>query len=121
MPKLLLVEDDVFLADAFLFKVANHNYEVKTATNGIEASQVLKDFQPDLIILDLVMPQQDGLSFLKELKQNEAHKDIPVIVASNIDNKDKIKQAKELGAVDYYVKSNISIRDLLAKCKKILE
>jgi len=75
---------------------------------------------PDLIVLDLVMPLKDGFETLKELKADDRFKNIPVIVVSNLGQEDDIKKAKTLGAIDYFVKANISLNEMVDIVKKHL-
>jgi len=77
--------------------------------------KILEEFTPDVMLLDLIMPVKDGVSTLKEIKANEKYKNIPVIVASNFGQKEDIDKSMELGAVDYVVKSDMELDDLIEK------
>src|SRR5262245_5713470 len=98
MAKVLIVEDDQFLVIAYRKKLSLNGYEVDVARDGEEAKVVLQTSVPDIILLDLVMPREDGFQLLTELKQNQAWKNIPVIVASNLGERPDIERAKALGA-----------------------
>ena len=121
MKKILIVEDDKYLANALRVKLTHTGFDVKNAADGEEALKIVKEFFPDLILLDLVMPVKDGFTVLKELKDNENWKKIPVIIASNLGQKEDIDKGMALGAIDYIIKSDISLHDLIIKIKKILE
>jgi DNA-binding response OmpR family regulator len=115
--KVLIAEDDKFLASAYRVKLNKLGFEVKVAVDGIEALQILVDFQPDVILLDLIMPNQDGFVTLEKIKADEKMKSIPVIVTSNLGQEEDINKAKELGADDYIVKADMELEDLVEKIK----
>lgn len=122
MKKILVVEDDEFLLDAYKAKLEKGgNYQIDVARDGEEALTKVSSFKPDLIILDLILPKKNGLEVLKELQANEATKNIAVIIASNIDQKDTVKEGLQLGAKEYFVKSNISINELREVAAKYLK
>jgi DNA-binding response OmpR family regulator len=120
MQTILVIEDDTFLLDAYQVKLQQAKYRIVGAKDGREGLELATGEQPDLIILDLIMPVMSGLEVLKRLKEQEATEKIPVIIASNIDDEQVIKQGMELGAVDYFVKSNISINNLIDKVDQYL-
>ena len=115
MKKILVAEDDKFLANAYRVKLTKANYEVRMASDGEELLSVIEEFQPDLILLDLVMPNKDGFSALSELRANPRWSRLPIIVASNLGQKEDIDKAKKLGASDYVVKSDLAMKDLVIK------
>jgi DNA-binding response OmpR family regulator len=120
MKKILVVEDDEFLVDTYKVKLTDERFHVATARDGEEALVKVKEFSPDLIILDLLMPKKDGFAVLTELKKNEQTKKIPVLIASNLEQDDAVERGLSLGAEDYFIKSNISITELVEKCRKHL-
>jgi len=115
MKKILIVEDDKFLANAHRVKFDNLGYEVQVAYDGQAALDTLKTFTPDIILLDLIIPIKDGFTVLAEIKKDDRLKPIPVIVTSNLSQKEDIDRAKSLGAIDYMVKSNIDLNDIIKK------
>lgn len=121
MKKILIAEDDQFLSDAYVAKLTFEGYEIETAMDGEEALLTLQTFKPDLMILDLVMPKLDGYMVLTEIRKNDEFKNLPVIVASNLGQKEDIEHAKALGATDFVVKTDLSIKDLVEKVKRLLE
>lgn len=118
MRKVLIAEDDKYLADAYQRKLTHEGFEVKIASDGQEALDILKGYKPDIILLDMIMPVKDGFSTLEDIKANDKLKDIPVIVASNLGQKEEIMP---LGAADHLIKSNLKLEDLVAKINKILD
>jgi CheY-like chemotaxis protein len=115
MKKILIAEDDKFLARAYQVKFAKAGFDVQVATDGEETLTILKTFQPDVILLDLIMPKKDGFVILAELKKNEQYKNIPVIIASNLGQPGDMEKAKSLGAVDYFIKSDFSLKKIIEK------
>lgn len=120
MKKILVAEDDRFLASAYRVKLEKANFEVKVVSDGSEMLQVMETYTPDLIILDLVMPKIDGFAILAELKKKDEWKNIPVLVASNLGQSEDIVKATKLGANDYIVKTELSMKKLLEKINNML-
>jgi DNA-binding response OmpR family regulator len=121
MKKILIGEDDDFLAMAYKVKLVKADFEVQIARDGNEIISMLSEFNPDLIILDIIMPKKDGFEALKEIKANSKWKNIPVIIASNLGQKEEIDKGMALGALDYISKSSLSLKDLIEKIHTILK
>ncbi len=121
MKKVLIAEDDKFLSSAYRVKLTKAGFEVQMASDGNEAIAALQTFTPDIILLDLIMPVKDGFTVLAEIKANDSLKNIPVIVASNLGQKEDIEKSRQLGAVDFVVKSDLSLEGVIEKINKILE
>ena len=117
--KVLVAEDDNFLMSAYSTKLAKEGFEFKIASDGEEVLEILKTFTPDVLLLDLVMPRKDGFAVLEEIKKMDGFKDIPVIVTSNLGQKEDIDRAMALGARDFITKSNLSMSDLVEKIKSV--
>lgn len=113
MKKILVVEDDPYLVYAYKQKLLKSGFKVEMAVDGSQALDAMKKFMPDVVILDLIMPNVDGFSFLDTVKRDENFKEIPVIVASNLGQKEDVDRAKSLGAVDYFVKSDVSLEKII--------
>lgn len=120
MKKILVVEDDNFLANAYRVKLTKAGFEIKNAFDGIEAINALQTYIPDLILLDIVMPRKDGFATLEEIKKNEQFKDIPVILASNLGQKEDMDRGMKLGAVDFFVKTDFTLNNLIEKINVLL-
>lgn len=121
MQKILIAEDDKYLANAYRVKLTKAGFDVKIALDGQEAIDMLANFAPDIIILDVVMPKKDGFATLEELKKNSQWKLIPVIIASNLGQKEDIERGLSLGANDFIVKSELSLNNLIEKIKTMLQ
>ncbi|MEK7585065.1 MAG: response regulator [Patescibacteria group bacterium] len=115
--RILLAEDDKFLSTALGDKLTREGFTVIKALNGLEAAAKAKLEKPDLILLDLIMPQKTGFEVLTEIKLEPSTKGIPVIVLSNLGQETDIKKAKDLGAVDYLVKSDVEMKTVVEKVK----
>ena len=120
MPVILIVEDDTFLSSTYRLKFTKVGFTVYIAMDGQEAINILQNVRPDVILLDLVMPVKDGFTVLSEVKANDQYKTIPVIVTSNLSQKEDIDKAKELGAADFIIKSDVSLDDLVKKVQNLL-
>ena len=119
--KIVVAEDDKFLSNAYRVKLTKEGFDVKMVADGQELMNLLQKEKPDLIILDLLMPIKDGFEALKEIKANTSLKNIPIIIASNLGQKNDIDQGKALGASDYIIKSDLSLEDLVTKIKSFLK
>jgi len=118
--KILLVEDDKFLGKMLGKMLESHNYEVVLAGNGREGLLKASNSNPNLILLDIMLPDIDGFDVLETIKQDEKIKKIPVIIISNLGQPEDIQQGKSLGAKDYLVKSDLSLDEVVAKVRKHL-
>lgn len=119
--KVLVIEDDFFLIKVFQTKLANEGFQVEIAADGVLAMEILTRFVPDLILLDLVMPRKDGFEVLEDLSKDKKLAAIPVIVLTNLGQDSDMERVKKYGVVDYLVKSDISIDDVVVKAKSALK
>ena len=102
--KKILMIDDVALNHATARAVLEDTYDLYEASSGLEAFEILKDLEPDLILLDVVMPEMNGMEVLKKLKSVPAYKDIPVIFLTADTSPEAEVEGFKLGIVDYIVK-----------------
>lgn len=117
----LVVEDDKFLRDLLVRKLEKENLKVEVASNGKEVFDKVRECKPKLILLDLILPDIDGFQILDNLKQNAESKDTPVLVLSNLGQKNDIEKCMSLGAADYLIKAHFTPRDIVVKIKKLLD
>ena len=101
----LIVEDDLFLQGILAMKLEKAGFVVERALDGKEAFSILEKNRADLILLDLLLPGMEGYEVLQHIKETSQWASIPVIIASNLDDKMERKRVEELGAVDYLVKA----------------
>lgn len=120
MKKILIAEDDKFLASAYRLKLTKAGFDVQIVDDGAELLKIIETFIPNLILLDLVMPVMDGFSALENLRSTPKFKSIPIIVASNLGQKEDIDRAINLGATDFVVKSDMSLDMLIEKINKFI-
>jgi DNA-binding response OmpR family regulator len=113
--KLLLVEDDLFFQKFYASKLTEAGYEMDVASDGNEGLVKLVTFRPDIMLLDMIMPQKDGFEVLEEMKKNATLSKVPVIVFSTLGDEQDVKKAMELGAVDYVNKSFHDLESLKQK------
>jgi DNA-binding response OmpR family regulator len=116
----LLIEDDAFIKQMYSNKIEELGINVFSASNSEEVKELLNLNKIDLVLLDLVLPNISGFDILKWLKKNYNFKNIPVVVLSNLSSQVDIKNAFDLGAVDYIVKSNYTPTEVMRTVKKYL-
>ena len=120
--KILISEDEKSIAQAYGEFLGRKGYSVDYAYDGEEALEKVKEFKPDLVLLDIVMPKMDGITVLKKLKEDESTKDIPVIMLTNLASSKDAEEAMREGSSEYLIKTNFSLEDVESKvaecCKK---
>jgi len=120
MHKIVIVEDEEALARVLKEKFESEEFEVELAMDGKVALPIIQKMRPDLVLLDLMLPKRDGIDVLKDIKADRDLESLPVIVLSNLDGDEDIKQAISLGAKDYFVKSQHPIKEVVEKVKDFL-
>ena len=119
--KILIVEDDHPLRNAIKDKLSKEDFEILEAKNGTDGLATALEQQPDLILLDIIMPKMDGMTMLKKLRADDKGKNIPVIILTNLSDDKEVAESTEGGAYDYLIKSDWKIEDVVAKVKEKLE
>ena len=102
--KVLLIEDHKFLGELYAKNLKRRDYDVEIAKDGEDGLEKVKSFKPDVILLDIIMPDMNGIEVLKELKASSKYKSIPVILLSAVCDVDKIKECLDTGALGYIIK-----------------
>lgn len=120
MKKVLLVEDDIFLSKIYKKKLGLRNIDTESVVNGNEAVARAKEYDPDLIILDIILPGQNGFEVLRELKRDGQTRDVPVIVLTNLSADSDKNMILALGARRFMTKVNVSINEVLDEVEKEL-
>ncbi|NCN07572.1 response regulator [Candidatus Falkowbacteria bacterium] len=115
--KILLVEDDALLAKALMDLLIREDFDVANANNGLQVYDLASKFQPHLILLDLILPGLDGFEVLRQLKDDDKLKTVPVFIISNLDSISEVKSAKALGAEDYFIKANTDMFKIIKAVK----
>lgn len=119
-PRILLVEDDPLIQEMYQLRLEAELYDVKVTDKGSEALELARDWQPHIILLDIILPEVDGLAVLQMLKSDEATRAIPVLMLTNLGLESDRERGMGLGAVDYYVKAEHTPSDVIDKIKTIL-
>ena len=115
---ILIVEDDDLMRDELVHTFAQEGYGVSSAKTGEEALVIALEKKPELIILDLLLPRMGGLEMLKALRADERGKKVPVLILSNLQSDADVAQAIELGGVDYLVKADWSLEEVVLKVRE---
>lgn len=119
-PKILIIEDDGFLLQMYSEKLDIEGYEVSSALDGAKGLKMALSQKPDLIILDLKLPELDGFQILERIRKDKKTKTIPVIVLTNLSQKQDIDQCLDLGANDYLIKAHFVPSEVIDRVKLIL-
>jgi CheY-like chemotaxis protein len=117
---ILIVEDDNFVAEVYSTKLLEMGHEVTIAQNGEEGLKMIGESAPDLILLDIIMPVMGGIEMLEELKKKEEWKKIPIILLTNVGEKDSIQKVQNLGVQGYLIKSHFTPAEVIEKIEAVL-
>ncbi len=118
--KILIVEDEATLQKALQEVLTAEGYGVLSALDGSRGLEIAREENPDLILLDIILPKMDGFEVLEALKSEEKTKSIPVIILTNLSDVSDVQKALDLGATTYLVKADFSLEDVIKKVKETL-
>lgn len=118
---ILIIEDDAFMGGLLQRKFAQENYGIFNATNAESALEIIRKEKIDLILLDIILPGTDGITFLSNIKKTPEYKNIPVIITSNLGQPEEIEKGLKEGAIDYVVKANTAPAEIVEKVKSVLK
>jgi two-component system alkaline phosphatase synthesis response regulator PhoP len=121
MKKILIIEDEKILAEMYREKLEMEGFKVSLAFDVKEGIEMAKKERPDLILLDILLPVENGVSFLKKQKEDKEISEIPVIAFSNYDDSRTKKEAIKLGVKEYLIKTNYTPTEIVEKIKKYLK
>lgn len=116
----LVIEDDKFLRELLVRKLAGEGFDVENAIDAEAAFAILAQRKPGIILLDLILPGIDGFEILGRIKADQKIADVPVIILSNLGQKEDIDKALSLGAKDFMVKANFTLDEIVSKVRGIL-
>lgn len=119
--KILIIEDDKFLAELIVKHIVKESWEADLATDGEGGLAKARSGKPDLILLDLVLPGIDGYEVLTQLKADSGLAKVPVLILSNLGQREEIDRGLSLGAEDFLVKARLDLSEITAKVKEVLE
>lgn len=118
--KILIIEDEEILSNLLQKKLVQEGYDVVAACDGEEGLETIRKENPDLILLDIVMPKMSGLEVMENMTKDKTLKKIPVIVISNSGQPVELDKAQRLGASDWLIKTDFDPAEVVAKVKKLL-
>ena len=119
--KILIVEDEKILAEMYHDVFIKAGFKVFSAVESEEGLKIARKEKPDLIVLDILLPRESGISLLEELKQDAEISFIPVVIFTNYDGPDTKKKAKKLGVKGYLIKANFTPQQFVSKIKNYLK
>lgn len=119
--KILIIEDDKFLRELIAQKLLKEGYDVIWAIDGEEGVKKAIEEKPDLVLLDLILPGIDGFEVLAKIKEDSVISEAPVIILSNLGQKDDVERGINLGASDYLIKAHFTPAEIIGKIKSVLK
>ena len=120
MKKILLVEDDPFLIEIYVAKFKEARFFVEVASSGSIVLEKMKEVNPNLVLLDIVLPNMDGWEVLRAIKNNVQFKNTMVVILSNLSEKGDVEKGIKIGAVKYLIKSHYTPSEVIEEIKKII-
>lgn len=121
MAKILLIEDDKFLRELIIQKLGKEGYDVAEAVEGESGIAKMKEEKPDLVLLDLILPGIDGFEVLSRMKKDSELSPVPVVILSNLGQRDDVQKGIDLGAEDYLIKAHFTPGEIVEKIREVLE
>lgn len=118
MPKILIIENEEIIIDLLQKKLLKEGYKVVIAREGEEGIKIMREEWPDLVLLDVDMPQEEGIKAMEKISQDPNLKAIPVIVLSNSDQSFELRRARTLGATDWIIKTESDPLQLIEKVRR---
>lgn len=119
-PFILVIEDDKFLRELLVKKIAKEGFDVQNAIDAQAAFLILEERKPNIILCDLILPGVDGFEILRRIKADPRIADIPVVILSNLGQKEDLDKAAALGAKDFMIKANFTLDEIVAKVRSLL-
>lgn len=120
MKKILIIEDDTNLLANYQTELELRKFNVVSVTDGGKAVSAVEKENPDLILLDIMLPNMNGIDILEEVRNNDKYKNLPVIMLTNYGDEENIRRSLELGALDYLKKYNVTPSDVGQRIEQVL-
>jgi DNA-binding response OmpR family regulator len=120
MTKIAIIEDDPVISQMYRMKFEADGFDVQIANNGALGVELVKSYKPDIILLDLQMPEMNGVDALTIIRKSETSKTTPVIILTNLGEEESPKQLQSLGIHSYIVKANLTPRQVVQRIKDAL-
>lgn len=121
MTKIAIIEDDSTINQMYRMKFEADGFEVEVAENGVQGIELVKSYQPDIVLLDLGMPEMGGAEALENIRNEAWGKDVPVIILTNLGEEEAPKDLRALGIHSYIVKAELTPREVVGRVKEALE
>jgi DNA-binding response OmpR family regulator len=118
--KVLVIEDDIFMSDLLTQALNRAGFDIVGAKTGAEGMDKFQEFRPDVILLDLLLPDENGFDTLRKIRRSEGGPTAKVLILSNLSREQNAEEAQRLGAVDYLVKVNFSLDDIVARVRSVV-
>ena len=118
---ILVIEDDKFLRELISRKLTGEGFDVLEAVDGEDGIKKIKEGKSDLVLLDLILPGIDGFEVLAKLRDDAEISSIPVIILSNLGQREEVEKGLKLGAIDYLIKAHFTPGEIIEKIKNILK
>jgi len=118
---ILVIEDDKFLRELISRKLTGEGFDVLEAVDGEEGIKKIKEGKPDLVLLDLILPSIDGFEILTRVRDDPEVSSIPVIILSNLGQREEVEKGLKLGAIDYLIKAHFTPGEIIEKIKNVLK
>jgi len=119
--KILIIEDDKFLRELITRKLTDEGFSIIEAVDGEDGLKKIKESKPDLVLLDLILPSIDGFEVLSKIKADASIASIPIIILSNLGQKEEVEKGLDMGAVDYLIKAHFTPGEIIEKIKNVLK
>lgn len=119
--KIAIIEDDVTIVQMYRTKFLNEGYTVEMAGDGVVGLKLIKEFQPDIVLLDLMMPTMNGIDMLRELRKLPGGKEVRVVVLTNMGDDETAQSVKGLGVLEYIVKAEMTPSKVAERVKELLK
>ena len=119
--KILIVDDDPFILDMYVIKFKEQGFQIDTATDGKMALEKIQTDNPDIVLLDVVMPKMDGFDVIKKIQENKIPRTFKILFLTNFGQKEDVERGMQLGADGYIIKAHFTPSEVVAKVKEVLK
>lgn len=117
----LVAEDDHFFSSLITMSMQQHGFEVYTSFDGEETIELARSKHPAILLLDLLMPKKDGFAVMEELRASKETANIPILVTTNLSDRDSVERAKKLGAADILIKADSTPEEIVKRATALLQ
>ena len=119
--KILVVDDDPFILEMYVIKFKEQGFIIDTATDGKMALEKIASNEPDILLLDVVMPRMDGFDVIKKIQENKTSHKFKILFLTNFGQKEDVDRGMQLGADGYIIKAHFTPSEVVAKVKEVLD